>query len=146
MKNNPEIGSWVWSIAILRQFHNEGDIWRNTSVPWSPDRWHVPVRACPQLWGAVAQQSTRLLSHFRDHQNYMTNMLRFSQAQENMLLWPIFIMCWKIKKNAWGTSNICDWNLKNTRTLHFWRNSALNVQAMLHKNRFGTNRFLQFRP
>lgn len=58
-------------------------IWSNTLVPRSPDRWHVPVRACPQLSvaarqrGAVARQSTRLLHSIR-HQNYMTNMLRFS--------------------------------------------------------------------
>lgn len=58
-------------------------IWSNTLVPRSPDRWHVPVRACPQLSaaarqrGAGAQQSTRLLHSIRN-QNYMTNMLRFS--------------------------------------------------------------------
>lgn len=57
--------------------------WSNTLVPRSPDRWHVAVRACPQLRAAaqqretVAQPSTRPL-HSVGHQNYMTNMLPFS--------------------------------------------------------------------
>lgn len=57
--------------------------WSNTLVPRSPDRWHVAVRACPQLRAAaqqreaVAQPSTRPL-HSIGHQNYMTNMLPFS--------------------------------------------------------------------
>ncbi len=60
-------------------------IWSNTLVPRSPDRWHVPVRACPQLSAAaqqkeaVARQSTLLLHSIR-HQNYTTNMLRFSRG------------------------------------------------------------------
>lgn len=76
---------WLLSCFYFTMKMMATRIWRNTLVPRSPDRWHVPVRACPQLSaaaqqrGAAARQSTHPLHSIR-HQNYTTNMLLFSRG------------------------------------------------------------------
>lgn len=83
---------WKTKMTVTR-------ICSNTLVPRSPDRWHVPVRACPQLCaaaqqrGAVTRQSNHLL-----HTHYPPSKLYDQYAPFQQRLWRIhhyglFVSC-----------------------------------------------------